>query len=68
MEKKQKVLTTAKACEILNCSRTWFIKKHLPNLTILPKIDRRNLFDFKEVMKLKSKLEPKTKNHNYEIL
>ena len=52
--KKIDVYTVKECCKIFDCTRVWFAKKWQPQLTKLPRIDKRCLFDAKEVMALKA--------------
>lgn len=65
-ENKIKVVTTKKACELLECSRTLFYLKYKPKLKQLPPDGRRALYLYDEVMKVAE--EAKKGNSKFEII
>ena len=64
---KPKIITTKKACEILNCTRPWFHTKFKPKLTSLEKVGKSCVYLLSEVISLKNRDE-KSKNNPYKII
>lgn len=70
-EEKVKVVTTKVACQILQCSRTYFYEKYMKRLTVYKSENGyHNLYLLNEVNDIADSLKKKNSNvlTNYEIV